>query len=49
MLQYKNIKLFNIKNNINNFEIIVKEDQECTNKCKIGTDLMNQIPEFKNL
>jgi hypothetical protein len=41
--------LFNIKNNINNVEIIVIEDQECTNKCIIGTDLMNQIPEFKNL
>ena len=40
---------FNIKNTINNVEIIVIENQECTDKCIIGTDLMNQIPEFKNL
>ena len=42
------MSIVNIKNTINNVEIIVIENQGCTDKCLIGTDLMNQIPEFKN-
>jgi hypothetical protein len=41
--------IFNNSNTSTNIELIVTEDQQCLNKCIIGTDLMSKIPIFKNL
>ena len=41
--------IFNDSNKSTNVELVVTEDQQCLNKCIIGTDLMSKIPVFKNL